>query len=195
MLTRRTALWLGPLAVLAAGAGVGGWMKLHRSARAAGGIGGPFTLLDGDGNTVTDAAFQGKWMMVYFGYTQCPDACPTALQDMANAVDMLDPAKRNSVAIVFITVDPERDTPPVMKQYVSNFAAPIAALSGSPEQIAVAAKEYRVYYAKHPSDGGGYSMDHSSVIYVMNPDGDFVANFTHETPPEQIATKLQTLLS
>ncbi len=194
MLTRRQTMWAAPAAVLAAGAGLGGYLLQRRSAARVAGIGGPFTLVDGQGATVTDATFAGKWMLVYFGYTHCPDACPTALQDMANALDLLDPPQRSKVALVFITVDPERDTPAVMKEYVSNFAAPIAALSGSAEQIAKAAKEYRVYYAKHPTDGGGYEMDHSSVIYVMNPDGEFVANFTHETPPAQIAARLKTLV-
>lgn len=192
MVTRRYALWAAPLAVVAAGAGASGWLLLRRPARASG-IGGPFTLIDGTGKTVTDASFRGKWMLVYFGYTHCPDACPTALQDMANALDMLDPAKRKAVAIVFITVDPERDTPAVMQEYVSNFAAPIVALSGSTEQIAAAAKAYRVYYAKHPT-ADGYEMDHSSVIYVMDPDGEFVTNFTHETPPARIAEKLRPLV-
>ena len=194
MLTRRHMMWVAPLAVLAAGAGVGGYVLQRRSAARIGGIGGPFTLVDGNGTTITDANFAGKWTLVYFGYTHCPDACPTALQDMANALDMLDPVQRKKVALVFITVDPERDTPAVMKEYVSNFAAPIMALSGSAKQIADVAKEYRVYYAKHPTDNGGYDMDHSSVIYVMNPGGDFVANFTHETAPAQIAAKLKTLV-
>ncbi len=194
MLTRRHVMWAAPLAVLAGGVGVGGYVLERRSAARTGGIGGPFTLVDGNGATITDASFAGKWMLVYFGYTHCPDACPTALQDMANALDMLDPAQRQQVALVFITIDPERDTPAVMKEYVSNFAAPITGLSGSAEQIADVAKEYRVYFAKHPTDDGGYDMDHSSVIYVMNPGGDFVANFTHETPPAQIAARLKTLV-
>ena len=193
MLTRRQALWAAPLAVVGAGVGASGWLLLRRPIRA-GGIGGPFTLIDGTGKTVTDASFRGKWMLLYFGYTHCPDACPTALQDMANALDMLDPAQRKMVVIVFITVDGERDTPGVMQEYVSNFAAPIVALSGSAEQIAAAAKAYRVYYAKHPTADGGYEMDHSSVIYVMDPDGQFVANFTHETAPARIAEKMRQLL-
>ena len=170
MLKRRHMLWAAPLAVVAAGVGGAGWMMLDRPAQAAV-IGGPFTLVDGSGKTITEASFPGKWLLVYFGYTHCPDACPTALQDMANAVDMLDPAKRKSVDILFITVDPARDTPAVMQDYVSNFAAPITALTGSPEQVAAAAKAYRVYYAKHPTEDGGYEMDHSSVIYVMDPKG------------------------
>ena len=193
MLKRRHMLWAAPLAVVAAGVGGAGWMMLDRPAQAAV-IGGPFTLVDGSGKTITEASFPGKWLLVYFGYTHCPDACPTALQDMANAVDMLDPAKRKSVDILFITVDPARDTPAVMQDYVSNFAAPITALTGSPEQVAAAAKAYRVYYAKHPTEDGGYEMDHSSVIYVMDPKGEFVGNFSHQSSPEQIADKLKTLI-
>ena len=193
MLTRRHMLWGAPLAVVVAGAGAAGWTLSHRSA-STGGIGGPFSLVDGDGRTVTDASFAGRWLLVYFGYTHCPDACPTALQDMANAVDMLDPAQRKAVDIVFISIDPARDTPAVMKDYVSNFAAPITALSGSAEQVAVAARAYRVYYAKHPTEDGGYEMDHSSVIYVMDPHGEFVGNFSQQSSPEQIAAKLKTLV-
>ncbi len=95
---------------------------------------------------------------------------------------------------MFISIDPERDTPAVVRDYVSNFDAPITGLSGSAEQVARAAREYRVYYAKHPTADGGYDMDHSSIIYVMDPGGSFVGNFTHETPPEQIADKLRSLV-
>ncbi len=157
-------------------------------------IGGPFALQDGDGRTVTDAQFRGRWMMVYFGYTHCPDACPTALQDMANALDQLPPAKRNQVVPIFITVDPERDTPAVMKDYVAGFEAGIVALSGSPDQVAAAGRAYRVYAAKHPTKDGGYDMDHSSIIYLMDPKGRFVANFTHETAPDRIAEKLKAVV-
>jgi protein SCO1 len=164
-----------------------------RSALAPVSIGGPFSLQDGDGHTVTDQNFRGRWMLVYFGYTHCPDACPTALNDMANALDLLNPAQRAKVAAVFITVDPDRDTPAVMKEYVSAFDAPITALSGSADAIAQAEREYRVYAAKHPTDGNDYEMDHSSIIYVMDPQGRFVANFSHENNPQEIAAKLQQL--
>ena len=96
---------------------------------------------------------------------------------------------------MFITVDPERDTPEVLKEYVTSFDAPILALSGSPEEIARAAKAYRVYYAKHPEPGADYSMDHSSVIYVMDPEGRFTASFTHQSTPEEIAERLKKLLA
>ncbi len=156
-------------------------------------IGGPFQLTDGDGRTVTDASFRGKWMLVYFGYTHCPDACPTALQDIASALDRLGPDERKDVVPVFITVDPERDTPSIMKDYISVFGTSFVALSGSPDAIAQAEKEYRVYAAKHATRDGGYEMDHSSIIYVMDPQGRFVADFTHESSPEEMAGKLKQL--
>ena len=192
MLTRRHALMLAPAAILGAGL-LGATIFTANREPAAIPIGGPFALLDGDGKTVTDQAFRGRWMLVYFGYTHCPDACPTALQDMANALDQLGP-KKKQVAIVFITIDPERDTPTVMKDYVAAFEAGIVPLGGSQDAVAAAAKAYRVYYAKHPSKDGGYDMDHSSIIYLMDQRGRFVANFTHETPPDQIAAKLKTLV-
>ena len=192
MLTRRLALLLAPSAVLAVGLG-GAALYLRAGAQTPVGIGGPFSLVDGDGRTVTDRDFRGKWTMVYFGYTRCPDACPTALQDMANAVDQLPPVARRQVAIVFITVDPERDTPAAMKDYVAAFDAPITALSGTPAQVADAMKAYRVYAARRPTKDG-YDMDHTSIIYLMDPNGLFVANFTHETPPAKIADKLKTLV-
>src|SRR5271165_1656012 len=157
-------------------------------------IGGPFQLVDQNGKTVTDADLKGKWSLIYFGYTHCPDACPTALNDISIALSDLGP-KRDAVRPVFITVDPERDTPEVLKSYVTAFDAPILALSGTPEEIAQAAKGYRVYYAKHPEAGGDYSMDHSSVIYVMDPEGRFTASFTQENSPEEIAERLKKLLT
>ena len=157
-------------------------------------IGGPFRLTDQNGKTVTDAYLKGKWSLVYFGYTHCPDACPTALNDISIALEDLG-TKRDAVRPVFITVDPERDTPDALKAYVTSFDAPILALTGTPEQVAQAAKGYRVYYAKHPEAGGEYSMDHSSVIYVMDPQGRFTASFTHESTPEQIAERLKKLLT
>jgi protein SCO1/2 len=157
-------------------------------------IGGPFRLMDQNGKPVTDADLKGKWSLIYFGYTHCPDACPTALNDIAIALDQLGP-KRDAVRPVFITVDPERDTPAALKDYVTAFDAPILALTGTPEEVAQAARAYRVYYAKHPEAGGDYSMDHSSVIYVMDPQGRFTASFTHESTPEQISDRLKKLLA
>jgi len=187
-------------ALVILGAGLFLALALRDNPRGVGGtalasaIGGPFRLIDQNGQTVTDADLKGKWSLVYFGYTHCPDACPTALNDISIALDDLGP-KRDAVRAVFITVDPERDTAEALKSYVTSFDAPILALTGSPEAIAQAAKGYRVYYAKHPEAGGDYSMDHSSVIYVMDPEGRFTASFTHESTPEQIAERLKKLLT
>jgi protein SCO1 len=187
-------------ALVILGAGVFLALALRDNPRGAAGtmlasaIGGPFRLTDQDGKTVTDADLKGKWSLVYFGYTHCPDACPTALNDISIALEDLG-TKRDAVRPVFITVDPERDTPDALKAYVTSFDAPILALTGTPEQVAQAAKGYRVYYAKHPEAGGEYSMDHSSVIYVMDPQGRFTASFTHESTPEQIAERLKKLLT
>lgn len=189
---------LGGLVIL--GAGVLFGLAYRDTPRGAAGtllasaIGGPFRLVDQHGNTVTDADLKGRWSLIYFGYTHCPDACPTALNDIAIALDELG-AKREAVRPVFITVDPERDTPEILKDYVASFDAPILALTGSPEEIARAAKAYRVYYAKHAEPGGDYSMDHSSVIYVMDPEGRFTASFTHQSTPEEIAERLKKLLA
>lgn len=194
-MNRRMLLRLAPAGLLGAGlAGAAAWMAIQGNP-APTEIGGPFRLTAGDGRTVTDADFRGRWMLVYFGYTHCPDACPTALADMANAVDALGADAARKVALLFITVDPERDTPAVMQDYVRAFDAPITALSGTAEQIAAAARAYRVYYQKHPRDDGGYDMDHSSIIYLMDPRGVFTANFTHETPPEAITAKLRSVLT
>ena len=192
------AMLLAGLVILGVGAFLA--LSLHETPRGAAGtllasaIGGPFRLVDQNGKTVTDGDLKGKWSLVYFGYTHCPDACPTALNDISIALDGLGP-KRDAVRPVFITVDPERDTAEVLKAYVTSFDAPIMALTGTPEEIAQAAKEYRVYYAKHPEAGGDYSMDHSSVIYVMDPEGRFTASFTHEDTPEDIAERLKKLLA
>jgi protein SCO1/2 len=158
-------------------------------------IGGPFHLVDQNGKPFSDADLKGKWQLVFFGYTHCPDTCPTTLNELSLALDNLGKGAKGDVGIVFITVDPERDTPDVMKSYVGSFDAPIAALTGSPDAVAEAAKAYRVYYAKHKRPDGGYDMDHSAVIYVMDPQGRFTATFTPDTPADQIAARLQKLLS
>ncbi|HUZ71698.1 MAG TPA: SCO family protein [Stellaceae bacterium] len=160
-------------------------------------IGGPFALEAGDGSTVTDRTYRDKWQLIYFGYTLCPDACPTALSDIAGAMTRLGPLAQK-VQPIFITIDPARDTPKVMAEYVKAFGGHIIGLSGTPEQIADAAREFRVYYAKVKDKDApnGYLMDHSSVIYVMRPgDFDFVATFTHETSSDQMAERLRKLIT
>ncbi|MGH7155693.1 MAG: SCO family protein [Acetobacteraceae bacterium] len=164
------------------------------SGRAASAIGGPFHLVDGAGQTVTNETYRGKYMLVYFGYTYCPDVCPTTLQAMTNALDALGP-KANQIAPLFITVDPARDTPAVMKRYAAAFSPRLIGLTGSPEQIARVTKEYHVYAAKDVTGPGpDYSMDHSSVIYFMGKDGQFIAP-VQEGAPKQMAASIEKLMS
>lgn len=159
-------------------------------------IGGPFALEASDGHTVTDKTYRDKWELIYFGYTLCPDACPTALNEIAGALEKLGP-QAAQVQPIFITIDPARDSPKVMGEYVKAFDPRIVGLTGTPDAIATAAREYRVYYAKVEDKDApdGYLMDHSSVIYVMRPgDGRFVATFTHETTLDQMAERLKKLI-
>jgi protein SCO1/2 len=182
------------LVVLLAGAGAFLWLS------GSGGnnpisIGGPFTLEDGAGKAVTDRDFRGKYMLVYFGYTFCPDVCPTTLNAVADAMDKLGTASSH-IQPVFITVDPKRDTPAVVKQYAAAFGPAILGLTGTPEQIAQAAKEYRVYYAEHRTGPGpnDYAMDHSSVLYLMGPDGGFIAPVRADQSGDEIAANLKKLM-
>jgi cytochrome oxidase Cu insertion factor (SCO1/SenC/PrrC family) len=156
-------------------------------------IGGEFTLVDQTGVTRHAEDFRGKLMLVYFGYTFCPDACPTALQDMSRAIDLLG-AKGDAVQPIFITVDPARDTVEQMKLYASNFHPRLIALTGTPEQIAAAAKAYRVYYEKGKSTAGGsddYLMDHTAFIYLMGRDGKYLSHFPPGATAEQMAAAME----
>jgi protein SCO1/2 len=154
-------------------------------------IGGPFELTDQDGKPVTDQTYKGKLMLIYFGFTFCPDACPTALGVMSAAVDKLDVAA-DRVVPIFITVDPERDTPQVMKDYVSNFSPRLVGLTGTPEQIAKAAKAYRVFYQKAPGSApDDYVMDHTLLIYLMDGDGKYLTHFGPDATPEQMAEEIR----
>ena len=157
-------------------------------------IGGKFSLIDQNGKPFTEADLRGKWQLVFFGYTHCPDVCPTALNDLSLALDQLGP-KKNQVGIVFISVDPERDTPAALKSYVESFGGPIVALTGTPDQVQQAAQDYKVYYAKHPRPDGGYDMDHSALIYLMDPAGRFTATFTPDENEQAIASRMAKLIS
>lgn len=182
------------LAVLLVGAGAFMWLS-GSSGNGALSIGGPFTLEDGNGKSVTDRDFRGKYMLVYFGYTFCPDVCPTTLNAVAEAMDKLGSAA-SRVQPLFITVDPKRDTPSVVKSYVAAFGPNIAGLTGTPEEIARVAKEYRVYYAEHRTGSGpdDYSMDHSSVLYLMSPGGAFVAPLRADQSGDEMAADLKKLM-
>jgi protein SCO1/2 len=153
-------------------------------------IGGPIDLIDQDGKHRTDADFAGKYLLIYFGYTYCPDMCPTGLQSMSRALDQLgDGAKK--VQPLFVTIDPARDTPSKMKEYISSFHPSIIGLTGSADQIAKIAKEYQVYYKKGENvDEHDYIMDHSSLIFLMDPQGKFVATYPEEVDPNIIVKAL-----
>lgn len=181
------------IAVFILGTGAFVWLSGGGSASL---VGGPFTLEDGNGKQVTDRDYRGKYMLVYFGYTFCPDVCPTTLNEVADALDHLGP-KASELQPIFITVDPKRDTPAVVKQYAAAFSPRLIGLTGTPEEIAKAAKEYRVYYAEHRTGPGpnDYSMDHSSILYLMGPDGKFIAPVQANESGAQMAAEISKLMS
>ena len=181
-------------AVLIIGAGITMWLGGATPSGIS--IGGPFSLTDGDGKRVTDQDLRGKYALVYFGYTFCPDVCPTTLNQVAETMDRLGP-RAERVRPVFITIDPRRDTPPVMKQYVASFDPRIIGLTGTEAEIAAVAKEFRVYYAPHRTGDGpnDYTMDHSSVLYLLGPDGKFVSPLRADEGAEQLTADLTKLLN
>lgn len=154
-------------------------------------VGGPFQLVDQNGAPATEKALKGKWSAVFFGFTYCPDVCPGTLQGLAAATDQLGP-KAKDFQIVFISIDPGRDTAAQMKTYLSADYVPKSTigLTGSPEQVAAAAKAYKVYYAK-VGDGPGYTMDHSTAIYLMDPKGRFKTVIPYNLPPDEIARRVK----
>jgi protein SCO1/2 len=169
-------------------------------------IGGPFELVNTQGETVTQADFRGRYMLVYFGFTYCPDVCPSSLMDMSRAIDRLAeraPDKAERVVPVFITVDPERDDVAAMADYVENFHPRLVGLTGTPAQVKAAADQFRVYYEKvSPQEYFGseaaaegseadYLMAHSSYMLLMGPDGGYITNFKYAAEPAEIAAGLE----
>jgi protein SCO1/2 len=159
-------------------------------------IGGPFTLTAPDGATVTERTYRGKWLLVYFGFTFCPNVCPTTLLEIATALAKLGPDAER-VQPLFITVDPQRDSREVVKAYTESFDARILGLTGTPDQIAAVTREYGAYAVVHRTGPGpdDYVIDHSSYVYLMDPQGRFVRGFEAETPGEQLAEALRPFLS
>ena len=156
-------------------------------------IGGPFELVDHWGEKVTDADFKGANTLIFFGYTFCPDVCPTTLTNLSTALDILgdDAADMN---VLFISVDPERDKPEYLKDYLQHFHPAIIGLTGDPIQIKKVAKAYGVYYAKAQEDGAepdDYYMDHTALVFMMGTDGEYKAHFSHTTEPEAIVAKIR----
>jgi protein SCO1/2 len=156
-------------------------------------VGGPFQLTDQHGKRVSDQDFRGRYMLIYFGYSFCPDVCPTTLSVMAQALDKLGDKSRRVVP-VFITIDPERDTPKVLDDYVKAFGPSFVGLTGNAAQIKDVEKKYRVYAVKRPLEGGNYGMDHSSVLYLMGPDGKLVSFYDEAVSPDDLAKDLKQRL-
>lgn len=158
-------------------------------------IGGPFTLTDQDGRRVSDRDFAGRYRLMYFGYSFCPDVCPVDLQKLMAgyaALEKSDPGVTAKIAPIFVTVDPERDTPAVLKQYVSAFHPKLIGLTGTPAEIAAVAKEYAIIYSKVQQPGASaYLVDHSRIVYLFGPKGEPIALIPEDGKPDQIAAELK----
>lgn len=184
---------VGAIAVAAGATAL--WMGLALRAQVQSGatkIGGPFTLVDDTGVQVSEADLKGKSTVMYFGYTFCPEVCPTTLTDLVQWMQMIG-RDADRLNYVFVTVDPERDTPKVMHDYVSAFDPRIRGLTGTSEQIAKVAKEYGVYYKRIPTSDGGYVMDHSAVLYMMDPNVRFVGVIPYQEDTAKAVAKLKKL--
>ena len=158
-------------------------------------IGGPFTLIGEDGKPVSDSDFAGKYRIMYFGYTFCPDVCPVDMQNLGAAMRLLDqkdPGLSKRIQPIFVTVDPARDTPAVLTEFTDAFYPRLLGLTGDPETIARVAKEYAIYYkAQPPSEGGGYLVNHSRQVYLMSPDNEPLALLPIEESPDAIVKEIE----
>jgi protein SCO1/2 len=193
---RRRSLLGVAAVILLIGLTASGLYSLVGPARAPTSIGGPFTLVDSSGHTVTSTSWHGKYLLVYFGYTFCPDVCPTTLTTLAAALDRLGPTA-DRVQPLFITVDPRRDTQAVLAGYTAAFSPRLLGLTGTKDQIAQVTAEYRVYFAKHKTGPGenDYVMDHSSVFYLIAPNGKIVSILSADQQAAAMAAQLSQHLS
>ena len=196
-MTRGLQFTVVAIAVLAL-AGFGYWVVpglMGQEDRGRAMIGGPFALVDGDGRRFTHEDLTGRHHLIYFGYTFCPDVCPTTLLTATEAIDALGPAMAGQVRLVFVSVDPERDRPGTVKEYMTHFLPGSVGLTGSPAEVRTAAAAYRIYYRKNEPDADGdYLVDHSSVLYLMDPDGRYLTHFNHKSTPDEIASRLRRIL-
>lgn len=172
------------------------WVTLMNPSRntqgGAGAVGGPFALINHDGATISDRDLRGRPFLVFFGFTHCPDICPATLMEVSQALEALGPDAR--ISALFVSVDPERDTPAVMKDYVSNFDKRIIGVTGPRTSINALAKSYRVYQRKVPGENGEYTMDHSTVVYVMDKRGQFATSLNLQRPAKDVAAELRPYL-
>ena len=158
-------------------------------------IGGPFTMINQKSETVTEKDFLGRYTIYFFGYTFCPDVCPTELQVLSAALKELGPDAAK-ITPVFVSIDPERDTPKIIGEYVANFHPRLVGLTGTPEQLASMARAFHVYYKKvaNEKDSQNYGMDHPSILYLMGPDGKFAKHFPYTTDAKNLALELKSVL-
>jgi len=164
-----------------------------RNVAAPAAIGGPFQLTDQTGAVVTDKSLQGRPTLIFFGFTHCPDVCPTSLFEISEVLRAMG-QQADRVNAYFISVDPERDTPAAMKEYLSSFDPHLKGLTGDPEVMAKVISEYRVYAKKVPLKDGDYTMDHTALIYLMDRDGRFVSPFNLKRSPDEAAAELKRYL-
>ena len=157
-------------------------------------IGGAFTLVDQSGAPYTEKNLRGHYSLVFFGFSHCPDMCPTALANITAALDSMLPKAAEKITPVLITVDPERDTPEVLKAYAANFHPRLVALTGTEEQTEQAASAFKVYHQVSDPSVDDYMVNHSGFIYVMGPDGEYIKHFTHTTAPESMAIELEQIV-
>ncbi|MHB8883664.1 MAG: SCO family protein [Methylovirgula sp.] len=191
--SRRLPLLIAVLAVALLGLGVITVMTRPSSQQAQpSSIGGPFTLTDDNGRAVTDADFKGHPFLVFFGYTHCPDVCPTTLYELSQVLKAM--GADSKVRVLFITVDPARDTVKQMKEYLTSFDPHIVGLSGNARETKAVERAYHVYTKKVPGKDGDYTMDHTSIIYLMNRDGQFVSTFDLNRKPKVAAAELRKYL-
>lgn len=197
-MTRTIRILAMTAALLAGAAALAGiaivlWPRGGEVAISPSAVGGPFSLTDQNGRRVTEADFRGKPVLVFFGFTNCPDICPTALFEMSEVLRRLG-SDAEKVNAIFISVDPERDTPEKLKDYLQSFHDRISALTGSQADIDAVTKAYKAYAKRVPLEGGNYTMDHSAIVYLMDKNGRFVAPFNLKRPADEAAADLRRYL-
>ncbi len=189
------------MAIMAAGIvallGVFVWMsqQAQQGAQPVAKLGGAFELVDHNSQRFTQEELKGTYTLLYFGYTYCPDVCPTELQTIAEALNLLGPQLAQQFRVIMVSIDPERDTPQVLKDYMSNFGPNFIGLTGTPEQIRKMARLWRTYYRKAEETGdGGYLMDHSAIVFLLDKNGRYVRHFAYGTTPERMAEGIRAAL-
>lgn len=177
-------------------AAVIGWLAFDWYSARAGGepFGEPFALTDGSGQPITEKAFQGHPSLVFFGFTHCPEVCPTTLVEMDSLLKKLGDEGKN-IRAFFVTVDPERDTPEIAGRYVSNVSDRIIAISGDPKKVEQMVRDFKIYFKKVPTEGGDYTMDHTASVVMLNSAGDFFGTIAYEENSETALAKLKRLAS